>query len=159
MERGRETLRRDVRPARQTMVTPQGGAEVWQRTLTLKCDQNLADDGVEIIQPAAFWKQTDSLSGVLVRSEIARIDANCHVYLETAATLNGPWNEAADLTSAGTTETMLSANSPSDPLTGFLRWRVVFTGTTGTDWTVCFKLTIYPNAGIQPKLQLTPRVA
>jgi hypothetical protein len=24
---------------------------------------------------------------------------------------------------------------------------------------VCFKLTIYPNAGIQPKLQLTPRVA
>jgi hypothetical protein len=91
--------------------------------------------------------------------EFLRIKASCHVYLETAATINGPWHTAADLTSAGVTETMLSSSSTTDLLSGYLRWRVAYTGVSGTAWTVCFKLTVYPSVGYRGTLQLNPRVA
>lgn len=152
-------MRTESRSARQRRQPNVEGAAVWQPLGTIKCDKNLANDGVEVIQPASMWRRTERLSGLVVRSDLSRIDANCHVYLETAATINGPWHTAADLTSAGITETTLSASSSTDLLTGYLRWRVAFTGASGTAWTVCFKLTLYPNQGDQQKLQLSPRVA
>jgi recombinational DNA repair protein RecT len=36
---------------------------------------------------------------------------------------------------------------------------VAYTGATGTAWTVCFKLTVYPSVGYRGTLQLNPRVA
>jgi hypothetical protein len=126
--------------------------------VTIKCDKAIADGG-EVIQPASMWRRTQHLSGVVVRSDLSRIDPNCHVYLETAATMNGPWHTARDLTTAGIAESTLSTSASTDLLTGYLRWRVAFTGSTGTAWTVCFKLTLYPNEGSQKKLQLSPRVA
>jgi hypothetical protein len=135
------------------------GAAVWQPLQTIKCVKNLPDDKIEIIQPASQWRRTEQLSGLLVRSNIYRVDADCHVYLDTAATINGPWHTAVDLTSAGVAETTLSSASTTDVLSGYLRWRVAHTGTSGTAWTVSFKLTVYPSLGHEVKLQLNPRVA
>ena len=135
------------------------GAAIWQPLQTIKCNKNLADDGIEIIPPASTWRRTEELPGIVVRSDIFKIGASCHVYLETAATINGPWHTAADLTSAGVTETMLSSSSTTDLLSGYLRWRVAYTGVSGTAWTVCFKLTVYPSVGYRGTLQLNPRVA
>lgn len=119
----------------------------------------VANDGVEIIQPASMWRRTAQLNGIVVRSNLFRVDAGCHVYLETAATINGPWHTAVDLTTAGVAETTLSSASTTDLLSAYLRWRVVYTGASGTAWTVCFKLIVYPSAVHQGKLQLNPRMA
>ncbi len=130
----------------------------WQPYLTLKGELPGADP-VEVIQPASFWLDTTDFNNVVVRTDILRIDTNCHLFLETAATPNGPWNEAADLTSAGVNETMLLSGSSTDLLMGYLRWRYESTLATGTSWTVCFKMTVYPVAENQLKLNLKPRVA
>ncbi len=130
----------------------------WQPILTLKGELPGADP-VEVVQPASAWLDTANFNNVVVRTDIMRIDTNCHLYLETAVTANGPWHEAADLTSAGVSETMLMSGSSTDLLGGYLRWRYESTLATGTPWTVCFKMTVYPVAENQRKLNLKPRVA
>ena len=130
----------------------------WQPLLTLKGELPGADP-IEVVQPASFWLDTTQLNNVVVRTDISRIDANCHVYLETAATPNGPWFEAADLTAPGVSETMLMSNSATDLLAGYLRWRYYTTLATGTPWTVTFKMTVYPVSEPRKSLNLTPRVA
>ena len=146
------------RGMRQSFGKPAPQAVKWQPFLTLKGELPGADP-VEVVQPASFWLDTTQLNNVVVRTDIARIDANCHIYLETAATPNGPWFEAADLTSPGISETMLMSNSATDLLSGYLRWRYYTTLTTGTPWTVTFKMTVYPVSEPQKSLNLSPRVA
>ena len=49
----------------------------WQPLLTLKGELPGADP-VEVVQPASFWLDTTQLNNVVVRTDISRIDVNCH---------------------------------------------------------------------------------
>ena len=66
------------RGMRQSFGKPAPQAVKWQPFLTLKGELPGADP-VEVVQPASFWLDTTQLNNVVVRPDIARIDANCHI--------------------------------------------------------------------------------
>ena len=132
-------------------ITAQVGSWVeMQPWLTLRGDASIPD----VIQPARNWLKGLDFTSYAIQVDILEADA-CTLFVETAATVEGPWTTCQAFTQAGIEDNVLSSEGGGSDLVELVRWRVDM---GAAEWTVCFKITALP-ATAAAKPVLTPRRA
>ena len=121
-----------------------------QPWLTLRGDASIPD----VIQPARNWLKGLDFTSYAIQVDILEADA-CTLFVETAATVEGPWTTCQAFTQAGIEDNVLSSEGGGSDLVELVRWRVDM---GAAEWTVCFKITALP-ATAAAKPVLTPRRA
>ncbi len=114
----------------------------WQPHMTLKGELVAPLTSIEVVQPSREWLETLGMTSVLIRT----ISANCHLYVETSATVEGPWLAVADWTTANEHTQLVSPELSSQLMMRYLRWRFESTLGVGFPWTICFRLTAMPRS-------------
>jgi hypothetical protein len=127
----------------------------WQPHITLKGELVSPTVPVTVTQPARDWLQTLGMSSVLIKAQVLEIGANCHLYLESSPTVEGPWFQVADWTAVGEHSKLVSPEMATQLMQRYLRWRFESTLAPGSAWTVCFRLTAMPR---QEQSQMVPTV-
>lgn len=88
----------------------------------------------EAIQDMEGWDDTEGTRMLVVSAVVPKL-LDCALYVETAASINGPWTSVSI---AATGVTLFEADAAAtNKLQRYVRWRV---DATADDWEACFAL-------------------